>query len=133
MIRGALPALLADVEKSTLHRGLEFETAACRYLEQTRFNLRVLARNYRWRGGEIDIVLEENRELVFVEVRARAHGAMVDGIASVGFRKQLRLRRTIEFYLANYRGKAKTARVDILAWDGRKWTEARNIQLAGGW
>ncbi len=121
------------VEKSKLHRGLEFETEACRYLEQTRLNPRVLARNYRWRGGEVDIVLEEGPELVFVEVRARIQSVMSDGIASVGFKKQLRLRQTIEFYLANYRGPAKTVRVDIIAWDGRKWTEARNVQLAGGW
>lgn len=81
----------------------------------------------------MDIVLEEGPELVFVEVRARVQSAMSDGIASVGFKKQLRLRQTIEFYLTNYRGEAKTVRVDILAWDGRKWTEARNVQLAGGW
>ncbi|MDR3608785.1 MAG: YraN family protein [Oligoflexia bacterium] len=123
---------------SKLHRGLAIEEQACRYLliSRRQEEARIIARNYRWRGGEIDIVLEENRrngaiELVFVEVRARTGDFWVSGIESVGFRKQLRLRRSIERYLARYSGRARTVRVDILAWDGKRWEEARNVGLGG--
>jgi putative endonuclease len=123
---------------SRLHRGLAAESLAFDHLLLVRAGARprLLARNFRWRGGEIDIILEEQTEkagieLVFVEVRSRSLKTWVSGIESVSVPKQFRLRRTIERFLANYRGPARSVRVDILAWDGEKWTEARNVRLAG--
>ena len=34
---------------------------------------RILARNYRCEGGEIDIIARKDKELVFVEVKSRAY------------------------------------------------------------
>lgn len=55
--------------------------------------MRLVARNFRCRGGELDLVLREGRRtLVFCEVRARraGHGA---ALASIGPAKQRRVFR----------------------------------------
>lgn len=45
------------------------EDLACEYLKKQGY--KILERNYRIRGGEIDIVAKEGDTLVFVEVKAR--------------------------------------------------------------
>lgn len=45
------------------------EHLACQYLKKQGY--KILERNYRIRGGEIDIVAKENKTLVFVEVKTR--------------------------------------------------------------
>jgi putative endonuclease len=92
-----------------------------------------LKRNYRIRGGEIDLIFEEsfevgNQELVFVEVRARCgQEQWVSGVESVDWRKQRKLKRTINHFLMHYSGVAQSMRVDILAWDGRDWEHIKNV------
>lgn len=51
--------------------GTQAETLAAEYLQ--RQGLRILARNFRVKGGEIDLVASEGKSLVFVEVRLRRH------------------------------------------------------------
>ena len=50
--------------------GLQAETLAALWLQARLY--RVLARNYRIQGGEIDIIARRGRTIVFVEVKARA-------------------------------------------------------------
>lgn len=97
----------------------------------------LLRRNYRCKGGEIDLIFEErfreddwkNFELVFVEVRSRFHGSWLNGVESVDLRKRQRLSHAIRHFLMNYQGKAKTLRFDILAWDGKTWVHLKNALL----
>jgi Holliday junction resolvase-like predicted endonuclease len=114
--------------RSTSAFGREIEESALRWYLERVPGARLVGRNFRFRGGELDLIFEVpsgqkpgRSELVFVEVRARGPGAWVDGVASVDGRKLLRLRRCIAVFLAQYRGPAWGARLDILAWDGRGW------------
>lgn len=43
----------------------------------------ILARNFKRKGGELDIVALENNELIVVEVKTRKFGALTDGIEAV--------------------------------------------------
>ena len=62
---------------------------------------RLLARNYRLRGGELDLVFhDEVGNVVFVEVRQRASAAFGGAPASIDGRKLARLRRTAAHFLA---------------------------------
>ena len=45
------------------------ESAVCRYLMQQGYTIR--KRNYRIRGGEIDIIAQKGEILAFVEVKTR--------------------------------------------------------------
>ena len=92
----------------------------------------LLVRNFRCRRGEIDLIFEEtgqDLELVFVEVRSRAWGAMVSGLESVQRRKQKRMTFTAQVFLASYRGVAQNIRFDLLAWNGRDWEHYPDLWL----
>jgi putative endonuclease len=69
--------------------GLAGEAAALKYLEEK--GLRLLLRNYRCRGGEIDIVMLDSTTLVLIEVRLRSDLRYGGAAASVDTRKQKRL------------------------------------------
>ena len=56
------------MKKSNL--GKEGEERAVKYLKSRGYLIR--ERNYRFRGGEIDIIAEEGGDLVFVEVKSRS-------------------------------------------------------------
>lgn len=60
----------------------------------------LLARNYRLRGGELDLVYDDEGTLVFVEVRQRATGRYGGAAESIDRRKLTRLRRTAAHFLA---------------------------------
>jgi putative endonuclease len=65
------------------------EDLACRELERRGYA--IVARRYRRRGGEIDIIARDGRTLVFVEVKAREDRAFGDGAEAVTARKQRRM------------------------------------------
>jgi putative endonuclease len=65
------------------------EELACRALEAHGYT--ILARRYRARLGELDIVARDGATLVFVEVKARQDRRFGDPPAAVTWRKQQRL------------------------------------------
>ena len=60
---------------------------------------RILARNYRTKLGEIDIVARHRGTLVFVEVKTRRSADLVPAEESVGPRKQRHIHRVAQLYL----------------------------------
>jgi putative endonuclease len=79
-----------------------------------RQGLRVVARNVRSRLGEIDLVAEDGRTLVFVEVKARRGPAADPPQAAVDERKRARLVRLAQAYLARGGGE-RPCRFDVVA------------------
>jgi putative endonuclease len=65
-------------------RGAQAEETAARFLAAR--GLVVIARNYRTRQGEVDLVARDGDTLVFVEVRARSWNAFGGAAGSVDFR-----------------------------------------------
>jgi len=65
-----------------------------------------VARNFKSRFGEIDIIAQNSRYLLFVEVKTRRAsalaGAALSARESVNYQKQQRLRATAEYYLARH-------------------------------
>ncbi len=94
------------------------EDTAAAYLETQGYTL--LARNWRTRAGEIDIIARQGEWLVFVEVRsrraARGGGAPAFGYPadSVTPRKQMQLVRLVRAYLAEMPWRGFT-RIDVIA------------------
>lgn len=77
--------------------GRDAETRATRFL--TGHGLTLVTRNYRCRGGEIDLVMRDGRQLVFVEVRYRSHSGYGGALASIDPRKRRRLIIAAQHYL----------------------------------
>jgi putative endonuclease len=90
-----------------------------------------VAEGYRWRRGEIDLVFEvpggSGTELVFVEVRARSGTLFSGAVGSLGPRKLGRVSRSIERFLARYRGNAGSIRFDVLLWEAGQWVHLRHL------
>jgi putative endonuclease len=96
--------------------GQRGEDSAARYL--ARRGYRIVQRNFRTAGGEIDLIAYDGRTLVFIEVKARADDAMGTPAAAVDERKQERIRRAAEWYCARYRMQDRAVRFDVVAISG---------------
>lgn len=59
----------------------------------------IVARNYRKRSGEIDIISRIEDYIVFTEVKARKLGSMVSCIEAVDRKKQVKIVKTSDLYL----------------------------------
>ncbi len=79
-------------------RGALAEQQAADYL--IRQGLHVLERNWRVRGGEIDLICREGTTLVFVEVRLRKNRQFGGAAESITARKQARIILAARHYLA---------------------------------
>jgi putative endonuclease len=78
--------------------------------------LRLLARNWRCRHGEIDLIAEEGGTVVFAEVRMRSGGGFGGAAESVTAAKRDRLLAAARLYLS---GRAEApARFDVFLVDG---------------
>ncbi len=76
--------------------------------------------------GEIDLIMRDGQELVFIEVRARARSGFGGAAASVGAAKQLRLRRSALAYLQQQGRPDAYCRFDVMAREGTQWHWYRN-------
>ena len=96
-------------------RGEEAEELAARFLADR--GLVIVARNYRTRFGEVDLVARDGATLVFVEVRARSWGAFGGAAGSVDAHKQRRLVAAARHYLSRLRAEPP-CRFDVLTVQG---------------
>jgi len=104
----------ASGEHSRVAIGQREEQRAFEYLCEE--GLKPLARNYRVRGAEIDLVFRDREMFVFVEVRARGAGALVDGAGSVSAGKRGRIVRGARWWLAEHPEDAQTpCRFDVVS------------------
>ena len=92
------------------------ETRALAHLREA--GLALEARNWQCRFGEIDLVMRDGRELVFVEVRRRRRrdDRFASAAETIGPRKRARLLRAAECYLAQRRT-VPACRFDVVALD----------------
>lgn len=77
--------------------GREAENRALRFLQ--RHGLRLVERNWRCRGGELDLIMLDGETWVFVEVRHRSHTAFGGAAASLGPAKCRRLLHAAALFL----------------------------------
>lgn len=81
--------------------------------------LQLVERNWRCRGGELDLLMRERQTLVIVEVRKRANPNFASAAESVDARKQARVVHAAQAYLAAHAEFAQApVRFDVVALDG---------------
>lgn len=80
--------------------GVDAESIAAQYLKQQ--GLRLITSNYQCRYGEIDLIMQDGKTLVFIEVRMRSNHQFGGAAMSITPSKQQKLTRTAEYYLQQY-------------------------------
>jgi putative endonuclease len=104
---------------NTRQHGQHWEKAAESFLQQE--GLRLLARNFSSRFGEIDLIMEDGETLVFVEVRYRKSTLRGSGAETVTLQKQGRLSRTAGWYLVkNPTRSEQYCRFDVVSIDSQQ-------------
>ena len=103
-------------------RGSGGEAAAAAWYAARDF--RILARNWRCRVGEIDIVAVRGALLVICEVKTRRSLAFGGGFEAVGWEKQRKLRQLAELFLAGCPVSPASVRFDVASVESGKdgWT-----------
>ncbi|WP_137939150.1 YraN family protein [Chitinivorax sp. B] len=96
--------------------GAAAEAVAARFL--IRHGLKIVARNYRCRLGEIDLIALDGNTLVFVEVKARSGSGFGGSIYSITPAKQRKLLATAQHYLASL-GREPACRFDAVLFEGQ--------------
>ena len=102
-------------------QGAAAEQLAADYLQGR--GLRLIERNFRVRGGEIDLVCRDGASTVFVEVRLRSHKDFGGAAASITATKQARLVLAARHWLQRH-GETP-CRFDCVLLDG---LEPKNIE-----
>ena len=93
--------------------GESAETLAADHLKQQGY--RILVRNYRIKGGEIDIIAQDGNTVCFVEVKMRrtaAYGTPFDAIPKIKMQKIIQVAR---HYLNSMKLGSSKARFDVVA------------------
>jgi putative endonuclease len=85
---------------ATQAKGAAAEEAAAQYLLQR--GLRVVERNFRVRGGEIDLICRDGPNVVFVEVRLRRRSDYGGAAASITAAKQARIVMAARHWLVRH-------------------------------
>jgi putative endonuclease len=103
-------------ELNSRQSGARWEKAAESFLRN--HGLKLLQRNFTSRFGEIDLIMEDEKTLVFVEVKYRKCNLHGSGAAAVTYHKQGRISRTAAWYLAmNPHRSQQTCRFDVISFN----------------
>jgi putative endonuclease len=97
-----------------MNRGAAAEALAAEFLVAQ--GLAIVARNYRCRRGEIDLIARDRDTLVFVEVRLRSSAAFGGAAASITTTKRQRIASAAKHYLATL-GRDPPCRFDAILFD----------------
>ena len=102
---------------SHIEHGRWGEVVAAAWYE--RHGYTVVARNWRCRAGEVDLILRRGRLVVICEVKARRTPAFGPAAGAVGPVKQQRLRRLAAAWLSATGVRGVDVRFDVVAINGR--------------
>lgn len=100
--------------------GTRAEKLALKFLKKR--GLKFKDNNYHCRHGEIDLIMQDQDYLVFVEVRYRNSQQFGGALESIDGHKQRKLRRTAEHYLLRTKMNDCPCRFDILCLNGNLLT-----------
>ncbi|AOE50481.1 YraN family protein [Kangiella sediminilitoris] len=78
-------------------KGKQAEHYAEQLLKKSK--LKLLERNFHSKHGEIDLIMQSENTLVFIEVRYRANTRHGSGAETVDYRKQQKIIKTAQFFL----------------------------------
>jgi putative endonuclease len=119
---------------NTRQTGAAYEAKAARWLEAQ--GVKIIAKNFRNRYGEIDLVVRHQGYLVFVEVKYRRTTAAGYPSEAVTPAKQKNICKVADYYRVRYGiAAAQPVRYDVIAIVGEEITWYQNAfdHVGGGW
>ena len=107
-----------SVSNSKQVLGREGERIAEEYLKKKGYKL--IERNYRCKGGELDLIVLDRRVVVFVEVKTRTGHGFGSPFEAVEYHKQQRMIRAAQVFLSEKKLHQRDARFDVVgvSWPG---------------
>lgn len=108
------------------HIGKWGEDLAVRYLEEK--GLRLVARNERTEFGEIDLIMMDEADLIFFEVKTRTTSAFGLPEEAISARKREHLIHSAEAYLQSHEGLPNSWRIDVIAIRGNPFVGDPEIE-----
>lgn len=106
-----------NLKAKHLQQGENSEQHACEFLLAQ--GLTLVARNFRCRYGELDLIMRDAHNLVIVEVRYRQTDTYGSALESVTLRKQSRIIAATHCYLAE-NPQSTNIRFDVIAFTGNQ-------------
>jgi putative endonuclease len=107
-------------------KGAREEQLALDFLQAK--GLQLVARNWRCRGGELDLIMREGKTLVIAEVRKRGNPNFGNAAESVDARKQAHIVHATQLFLSARREfSSAPVRFDVIAMDAHdriEWLQA---------
>lgn len=100
-------------------QGAEFEQKARDFLEKQ--GLKFIAANQSFKGGELDLIMQQHKTLVFVEVRQRKNNHFGSALESINYHKQQKWLHAANLWLQReYQQSLETAdcRFDVVVFEG---------------
>ena len=107
---------------SRLTKGKTCEEHALNYLKKN--GLKLIEKNFNSRYGEIDLIMQQENAVVFIEVRYRKNDAFGGAKASVTPAKQKKIQKTALYYMQK-QGRELNSRFDVIAMSG----ENKNLNI----
>ena len=102
--------------ETTIERGAAAEAQAVQLL--VRQGYRIVERNFRVKGGELDVVAFDGDVLCFVEVRSRRDDTHGDAALAIDRRKQRQVARVAMHYIGLRNPEFRRSRFDVVAITG---------------
>lgn len=100
------------MQATTRNKGQETETACCNYLQKQ--GLSLIEKNFQCRHGEIDLIMKDNKTIVFVEVRYRKNNDFGGALESITPNKQKKVKASAETYI-QAKSISNDVRIDFVA------------------
>ncbi|MBR1634583.1 MAG: YraN family protein [Lachnospiraceae bacterium] len=114
-------------EGNTRKVGQQYEDVAAEYLENQGYC--IMERNYRRRGGELDIVAKRDGMLIVCEVKYRKTAEQGSPLEAVDARKQMQISKMTAHYLVSHGYREEVpVRFDVIGIDGNG--QIRHIENA---
>ena len=117
-----MPSLMQRRGGSSEHRAVFF-LRRCGY--------HIIERNYHTRYGEIDILAQDGRTMVAVEVKARRTKTFGGSLEAMSKKKFFRLVLSLQTYLMQSKQESAPHRIDLVAMDGQEIRLLKGIDVSG--
>lgn len=107
--------------------GLQGEKAAAQFLKNQGY--KIILKNFRAAGGEVDIIARDGSTLVFVEVKTRNTNRFGEAHWSLDLRKRKHLTRVAMAYMTKEQVKDTPCRFDLVVLERGQWNEVPHFEL----